>query len=135
MKNLIVKVKGSLVTDFLVYLEDEMIKENNPYSSVEIEEVKDYGSGKKGGGMEIIALTLGSIGVDLLKTLIIDYLKDKLFKKKVHAATYKIKNDEGEELIIQLNELSLAEIEDIIKQFRGKIMEVEITSEAATSPV
>lgn len=124
MQDLTVTVKGSLAPDLLIYLEDAMLEENSIYASVEIEEDKDYGHGNLGGAVEILAITLSRITAGLIKELIMGYLKDRVFKKKVHAATYKIKNDEGEELTLQLNGLSLEEVEDMIKKFRGKIVEV-----------
>ncbi|MCW3091051.1 MAG: hypothetical protein JWP81_2120 [Ferruginibacter sp.] len=109
--------------DFQNYLEHEMIKDDSPYKDAEIEEERDYGDGKRGGAVEILLLTL-NIGVELVKDLMKDYLKDML-KRKNNSATLKLKNDSNDELTISLNNLSLQEVDQLIDNFRGNVVEVQ----------
>jgi hypothetical protein len=115
-------VAGSFAGDFLTYLEKEQGKPDSPYLSVDvIKEERKPSPGKVAGG-EIVLIVL-ALGADLFKDLIKDYLKS-IFKKNNHSASYKIKNDAGEELTINFSDLTMEEIEEMVRRFRGNIVEI-----------
>jgi len=118
-----IKIKGILAEDILSFIEDQKMDSQSPYQSATIEEAeRDYGDGSKAGVGEVVLLFLG-IASNLVKDLFKDFLKNKL-NSGVHSARYKMKNDRGEELEITLNGLSLKDVEEVINNFEGNIVEV-----------
>jgi hypothetical protein len=123
MKIIEVKIKGGLIEELTAFLEDERLKKASPYESVTLSEsVRDYGDGKKAGIGDVLLLSL-AISADLVKGLFIDFLRDKI-KQKMHSVSYTFKNKSGEELVVNLNKLSIQEVEKMITDFQGDIDEI-----------
>jgi hypothetical protein len=123
MKNIKINIKGGLIEDLIIFLEDEKLKPSSRYESVTLSEaVRDYGDGKKAGIGDVLLLSL-AISAELVKDLFIDFLKDKI-KQEIHSVSYTFKNKSGEEMVVNLNKLSIEEVEKMIIDFKGEIDEI-----------
>lgn len=123
MNQMAVEFTGKFIKEFQEFAEDQIAEKDSPYSTVELEETREYGDGKRAGVVTVVLLTL-HIALDLTKDLFKAFLQDQ-FNKNNHSATFTIKNDKGEELTIALNKLNMAEIKALIDDFRGNITSIE----------
>jgi len=118
-----IEVQGELAKELRDFLEDQRLIEGSPYLEIKTKEIgRDVGTGKKMLLLESFIFLL-VIGQDLLKDLVKDFLKDKIAKGGQHSAKYRLKSRDGRELEVTLNGLTLKEVEDMIKNFEGEIVD------------
>lgn len=122
---------GELPASFRTFLDDQDLRDDNPYSAVTITEENHVGSGARADGALVTTamlmlsvageLTLELAG-ELLKDLVVDYFSS-LLKRPVKGRCV-FTNDKNDTLDICLNEDKTG-IAAMIAAFRGKITSIK----------